>query len=447
MQPAETAHSGHLRAGAATADITPLGSVFLFGYPHVPRMSTGVHDRLECAGLFLQHGSDRGLFLTCDLIFVAKELVDKVCARIQAITGLPADAITISATHTHSGPAIVDYLSNEADPVVPKADREYLDWLAEKMVEVACAAIAVAAPADAGLSVARASGVGTNRHDPAGPADPDVPVLVVRSIEDLRPIACMVVYAMHPTVLHEDSTLVSADFPYFTRRHLIEMGVLPASCAILYHNGASGDQSPRHVTRRNDFAEAERIGVKLGRAIAEVIPDIRFKEGLPVKWRSARLALKVRDLPSVTEAESDVQRSLARLQLLRRKGAERVEIRSAECDWFGSEETLVLSRAVADGRIDQAVQRCLPAQIQVISIGPWNFVAWPGELFVEYALAVKARRPDTFVITMANGELQGYIATPIAVAKRYYEASNALFCHTNGTRIVTATVALLESDR
>jgi len=149
----------------------------------------------------------------------------------------------------------------------------------------------------------------------------------------------------------------------------------------------------------------------------------------------------------VTEAERGVQASLARLHRLRREGAGRVEVRTAECDWFGAEETLVLARAAADGRMDQAVQRCLPALIQVIAIGPWTFVAWPGELFVEYALAVRARRAQTFVISMANGELQGYIATATAVAKGYYEATNALFCHTNGPRMVAATLDLFESGR
>ena len=61
-------------------------------------------------------------------------------------------------------------------------------------------------------------------------------------------IACMVAYAMHPTVLHEDSTLISGDFPHFTRAFL-QGGVLPAGCPMLFHSGASGNQSPRHVAR------------------------------------------------------------------------------------------------------------------------------------------------------------------------------------------------------
>jgi len=36
--------SSSLQAGAAQVDISPETSQFLWGYPHVARMSTGIHD-------------------------------------------------------------------------------------------------------------------------------------------------------------------------------------------------------------------------------------------------------------------------------------------------------------------------------------------------------------------------------------------------------------------
>ncbi|HQY06732.1 MAG TPA: hypothetical protein PLQ52_11775, partial [Lacunisphaera sp.] len=90
-----------------------------------------------------------------------------------------------------------------------------------------------------------------------------------------------------------------------------------------------------------------------------------------------------------------------------------------------------------------AADLCSPAEIQVFEVGPWKFVFWPGEFFVEYALEVKARSPDTFVITMANGELQGYIVTPEAVVRGVYEATNAVFSPDNGRRVVDTTLRLL----
>ena len=60
----------------------------------------------------------------------------------------------------------------------------------------------------------------------------------------------------------------------------------------------------------------------------------------------------------------------------------------------------------------------MPAEVQVISVGPWNFVGWPGEVFVEYDLMVKEQAENTFVIGLANGELQGYVVTPRSRRRR-----------------------------
>ena len=40
---------------------------------------------------------------------------------------------------------------------------------------------------------------------------------------------------------------------------------------------------------------------------------------------------------------------------------------------------------------------------------------------------MKARCPNCYVISLANGELQGYIATAEAVRQGAYEANNGLF--------------------
>ena len=55
---------GELRAGAAAADISPLGSQFLFGYPHVERYSTGIHDPLLSSALYLSDGQRKVMFGT-----------------------------------------------------------------------------------------------------------------------------------------------------------------------------------------------------------------------------------------------------------------------------------------------------------------------------------------------------------------------------------------------
>lgn len=445
MAPTCNASASELLAGAATVDITPSGSVFLYGYPHVPRYSTGVHDPLECTALYLRSGDGVAIFLATDLINFSKSLVADVRKRICERTGVAEEAILMSATHTHSGPVMVGMVSNGADPIVPKPDPNYLRFLTEKAVEAAVAAHRAAVPAEIGLAVARAEGVGTNRHDPAGPADAEVPVLIARNKATRVPLACMVVYAMHPTVLHEDSTLLSGDFPGLCRQWL-RAKALPSDCPILYHNGASGNQSPRHVTRGNTFAEAARLGELLGRAIAGALEKITFSTTARVHARRALLELTPRAFPDVAEAHERVERVRARFEQLKREGVPRPAVRTAECDVFGAEETAELAAATSDGRLAAAIARCMPAEIQAIDVGEWRFVGWPGEFFVEYALAVKASAPGTFVITLANGELQGYVVTPEAAARGVYESTNAVFAPENGAKVVEATLALVRQS-
>lgn len=439
--PADT-QKPSLSAGAAAVDITPKDSQFLFGYPHVRRYSTGVHDRLWASALYLSGGAGEALFVACDIIFVPKATAQRARARIERETGIPASAVMLTATHTHSAPITVDYLSNEADPAVPKADAKYLALMEDAIVAAAVQARRTARPAEAGLAIADATGIGTNRRDPAGPADLDVPVLLVRDAASQKPIAAMLVVNMHPTVLHEDSTLISGDFPGLARIHLQE-NWLGAGTPVLVHTGASGNQSPRHVTRGNTFAEAQRLGAILGEAAIKAGRSITFARDWRIDARQRFLDFPRRSFPTVAAAEASLHRSVETFERLKRGGAPRPAIRTAECDWFGAEETLTLARAFADGRLAAAAAAAMPAEVQAIGIGPWSFVGWPGEMFIEFELVVRAARPNAFVISMANGELQGYIVTEEAAAEGGYEASNAMFAPSSGKLLIDATLDLV----
>ena len=447
-------------AGAAVADITPRDSQFLFGYPHVRRYSTGVHDPLLSSALYLSDGETPLLLIANDVIFVSRQTAARARERIAQRIRVPAANMMITATHTHSGPMTVDMLSSEADQAVPKTDPEYVRQLEDGMVEAALKAYENAKPARIGLAVADGSCAGTNRHDPAGPFDPDVPVLVIRAVDDQAFVAAMVVCSMHPTVLHEDSTLVSGDFPAMARQYL-QQHVLGNDCPVVYHTGPCANQSPRHVTKANTFDEATRLGQALGRSIAGAVGSIVYADDPRLGCVRGLVDLPPRILPSVTEAQEQLEHSAKRLE--RKKGSGPIcrngpegashkldltpfsaDVRTAECDWFGAEETLTLARAAATGRLDALIASVMPAEIMVMRIGPWSFVSWPGEISVEFALEVKARQPDCYVISLANGELQGYVVTEKAMREGRYEALNALFAGPeSGQLLVEKTLEML----
>ena len=417
--------------------------MFLAGYPHVRRYSTGVHDPLWSSALCLESGGTRVLIMGNDIIYLSKQSVTRVRKRVAHQTGVPAENILISATHTHSGPKMLDPIATQDDEAVPKADVAYVAFVEDAIVEAATRATQRMVPAEIGLAVADATGVGTNRRDPNGPRDLDVPVMVVRDLDRHKPIATMMVCCMHPTVLHEDSTLVSGDFPGLARIQL-QRDVLGDDCIVLYHTGPAGNQSPRHVTKANTFDEAERLGNILADAAAKAIASIEYRHVASIQCQHAHLTLPLRSFPSESDASARLSRAVARLVQLKHENAPRTVIRTAEVDWFGAQETLTLARAANEGRVAAAANAVMPAEVQAITIGPWTFVAWPGEMFIEFALQVKTARPNTFIISYANGELQGYLVTRAAAEEGGYESQNAIFkSPESGEMLVKTTLELL----
>ncbi|MBN2449589.1 MAG: hypothetical protein JXR77_04330, partial [Lentisphaeria bacterium] len=359
-------------------------------------------------------------------------------------TGVPPDHILIAATHTHSAPVTVSFLPWEHDAVVPRPDPDYLTRLRNGIVAAATEACGRACPAELAVTSAWSEGVGCNRLDPEGPRDPEVGVVLVRRCSDRQPFGLLMVYSMHPTVLHEDSRLVSADFPGFTRQ-TIELrypGLLT-----LYHNGPSGNLSPRYHVRGQTFAEARRLGTLLGNQVLGALgrlPEEAFVPSPAIAAEVSRISLPQRLFCAPEEAESALRKARDEYDHLRRAGAPHGPLRTAECTVFGAEELVTLARAQAAGRTAAVLAEYTPVEVQALRLGDTCLAALPGECFVEYALEVKRRAPRTFVIGLANGELQGYVPTPEATG---YEARLSFFRPEAGRCLVDAALRLVADLR
>lgn len=434
-----------LRAGAARRDITPRTSLYLAGYPNTPRASTGVHDPLTTTALALSDGDHTVIFVALDLLMLSHGFANECRAEIAAATGVPVDGILVSTTHTHSAPITVALLAFRGDPLVPPPDPAYMTLVRRSIVDAAVEAYARLAPARIAVTTADARGVGGNRHAPDGAADPEVGILAVQDAGSGTLLALSVTYSMHPTVLHEDSTLVSADFPGLARA-LVE-AQFPGAL-VLYHTGPAGNQSPRlHVTGQT-FAEAERLGHQLGEAVVAAVralaPDAYSgpaSGAVPVGAATCAVALPGRTFPSIAEAEAALEAAVRTYEQLKAAGAPHGPVRTAEVSVFGAEEQVVLARAQVAGEIETLRAAYTPTALQALRVGDVAYVGLPGEWFVEYGLAIKAQAcARTFVISLANGELQGYIVTPEATG---YEASFSLFLPEAGAIAVDAAVRLV----
>lgn len=433
-----------LTAGFCRREITPQEPCFLVGYPHAERISTGIHDPLFASAVCLDCQGVAIVLVSVDLLFIGADWTRRCRERIAAATGIAGEHVMIAATHTHSGPHTVEVLAWRDDPVVPAVDEVYLERACAETVAAAIDAWQTRGPAEIAWTAADVRGVvGGNRIDPTGPEDPEAGLLCVRATRDASPIAMLVIYGMHPTVLHADTTLVTSDFIGFARREI--EAALPGG-GVVYLNGVCGNQSPRRVAKEKTFAEAERLGSALGRRLVAALNACdAFSDAPMLAAASTKVPLEGRRFPGVADAEASLARARGHLASLESTGAEAAVRRTAECTVFGGEEVLTLARAEASGDADALRHRYAAAEVQVIRIGGVLIAAWPGELFVEYGLAAKGRagRP-LHVVTMANGELQGYIVTPEAAAAGGYESQMSLFPPEAGSRIVAATLALME---
>jgi neutral ceramidase len=431
-----------LKAGTGRADVSPREPVFLWGYPHVERMSTGVHDPLLATALCLDDGRRRAVTVSVDVLYIDRAWGDPCRGRIAERTGIPPDAVMIAATHTHSGPVTADILATSDDAMVPKADPRLIAGIADGIVDAACAAVEALEPAELAVASAAVDGVGCNRISPDAARDPDAALLMVRRAGGGRPIGVQIVYAMHPTVMHEDSTLASADFPGVARRVIEE--TFPGS-RVVYLNGPCGNLSPRYHVRAQTFEEAERLGTRLGTFAIDALSsleDAAFVREAAVGARRGEVALKGRAFPPVDEAEARLRAARETYNRLRRDGAPHGPVRTAECDVFGAEEIVTLARAQADGTLAAVRDAHARAEVQVLFQGPLALAGFPGELFVEYGLEVKRRAPGrAAAVSMANGHLHGYITTPGA---KGYEAGMSMFDPEGGARLVETALRLIQ---
>lgn len=368
-----------LNAGAAVQEITPSKSVFLVGYPHVDRWSTGSHDPLSVSASAIQNDSTTILTAAVDLLFVNPWTARRWRSAVAEKLNIPQENVFISCSHTHSGPHTCEVLEWGPSPVVPPVDADYLEFVQQQIVNAASQALASARPAEAAWTSTLIDGVGGNRHDPLkGASDKEAGILVLREENSRKIISVSVIYGMHPTVLHEDSTLISSDFPHYTRLELQEN--LGEAIPVLYHTGPAGDQSTRYDVSGQTFSEAERLGRKMGKTITtavKTLQDRNFSTEAALESKIAAVTLPRRKIPSVEECRTALDDYRRVFEELKESGAAHGPVRTAECDVYGAEETLYLAQCQANGELERFLSKYDPIDIQVMQIADVFWLVFP----------------------------------------------------------------------
>jgi hypothetical protein len=175
------------------------------------------------------------------------------------------------------------------------------------------------------------------------------------------------------------------------------------------------------------------------------LPDTAFSSDVSLACANRRLSLPLKRFPPVPAAEAHLQQAIEHYQELIRQDAPHGPRRTAEVAIFGAEELVVLSKAQETGELVNLHNQYSQAEVQAICLLGTStsraFIGLPCEIFAEYGLEIQERALiPASVISLANGELQGYIVTPDASG---YEASFSLFAPQAGARLVETALDLL----
>jgi neutral ceramidase len=425
-----SAARAELRAGAATADITPVKwPVPLVGQFN-QRLADKAWDLLHARALVLDDGKTALAIVVVDSCYVPRHVFDDAKQRAAKTTGIPTQNMLMSATHTHTAPPSRDRREDKADP-------EYVELLTKGIAAAVEKAHAQLEPAEVGWGVTQVPEEVFNRRwfmkeggivanpfgltddkvrmnppsgsdlldRPAGPTDPDVSIISVRSAEG-RPIALLANYSLH-YVGGVPAGGVSADyfgeFARIVEKRLATDGDHPPVVGIL-SNGTSGDvnnidfQNRRPAAR--PFERMRQVAGRVADAAMEVYADMDHR-------RDATLAASQRLLTLEKRRPTPAQVERAKEFLASDNPASLPGRAIPYAKW-----TLQLNEPPFEEEL----------VLQALRIGDMGIAAIPCEVFAEIGLEIKARSPlkPTFTIELANGH-NSYLPTPRQHALGGYE--------------------------
>jgi GT2 family glycosyltransferase len=262
------AGAGPLLAGAASVDLDAPAGTPIAGFPRVDWASDGMREPLRARALVLEQQRVRVALVSVEILLVSEPLSRAVEA---AVKDLALDHVLIAATHTHAGPG--GWWDN---PIAERValgpyDDARLTRLAARIALAIREAAAARRPAALAWGSADASHLARNRD--GGPVDGRLAALRVTTPGG-DPIARVVLFAAHPTLLGSSNRKLSGDWPgALARRERVP---------VLFFQGPLGDQSA--ATRGKDRSPeryARRVATALRRARPEA-PDPEARIALAV---------------------------------------------------------------------------------------------------------------------------------------------------------------------
>ena len=429
-------------------DITPVSGYRMSGY-FSERLNTGTLDPLLAKAVVMRQGDTQAAIVFCDLIGISHDVSQRARTQTQQITGIPAEHISIAATHSHTGPMYFGALRQHfhEHQVAQKGGdpyevTDYPTELTGRLVRAVMIAQENLKPVSLHAGYANEDRLSFNRRfhmtsgpvrfnpghlnpnivRPAGPIDPEVGLVSFTPQDATTPQAAIVAFALHLDTL--GGSMYSADYPRYVQEVLHES--YGDTFISLFGAGTCGDINHIDVTKPapEGRRKTNEIGSMLGQTVAEELP--KLKDVSQPSLAVARAVVDVK-LQKFTAEEIDLARAM--MDRVDDSGVpflERVKAYSIMAAQLRGSETIGLEVQVFRLSNDVAI------------------VTLPGEVFVDLGLAIKQVSPfeTTIVIELAN-DAPGYIPTRRAFVEGSYETVNSRIVSGSGEEMVDAAIQLL----
>ncbi|MCB1235234.1 MAG: LamG domain-containing protein, partial [Verrucomicrobiae bacterium] len=440
-----------LRAGAAVVDVTPKKLPVLVNGGMLSRSLDKVNTPVNARALALSDGKTTLAIVVVDSCMMPRPLLDEAKALAAQKTGIPADHLLMSATHTHSAPSCMGALGTDPDP-------EYVPFLREKLVEAVAAALANLKPARVGFAKADAGEYtalrrwirqpGAVAEDPfgnptgranmhsgriwddvtgeSGPEDPDLSLVSIQTA-DGKPLAVLANFSMH----YFGDKDISADyFGRFCNAMKEKLSPGDPFVGIMSH-GCSGDIWRRDYTKPESEWNAN-------------LTIDEYVDGL------LGIAMKAYDGIDNYRADADLAMAERRMTLQYRvPDKQRLEWAQRIVAEMGDRPPKTQPEVYAREQIILHERQRTEIVVQGLRIGDVGIATTPCETYAVTGLKIKAASPlpHNVVIELANGG-DGYIPPPeqhLFGGYNTWAARSAGLETTAEPKIAEACIGLLEN--
>lgn len=402
--------SGSWKAGVGKAVITPSQPMWMSGYASRDKPAEGkIHDLWAKALVLQDPAGRRVLLVTLDLVGIDRATSQDICRRLEDTHQLERSQISLSTSHTHTGPVvgtnllsmfaldetqlalIRDYTVQLSDAVAA-AVREAFDSLESASIATGRSQAAFAVNRrnnrEADVPTLR------ERGQLVGPVDHSVPVLSVRNPEGvLRAVAFG--YACHATVLSLMEW--SGDWPGFAQ---IELEKRHPGAVALFWAGCGADQNP--LPRRTVELAAE-----YGRQTADAVDRSLQSPMTPVsgQLRSGyqEIPLPLEQIPTAAQIEAELK---------------------SENVYVARRAATLLRKIAEEGPLTSTY----PYPVQMWGIGDHvNLTFLGGEVVVDYALRIRDELPGpaNWVSGYSN-DVMAYIPSERVLMEGGYEGETSM---------------------